>query len=273
MKAAGMFLLFFLSHLESFAQNIEAHSWILFNSVSGEIISEHQADKVSSPASLTKVLTAYVVLKEIKEQRLSPRSLIVVPSLVLQTRPEESQMYLKPGNRVSIRDLLKGLIVMSANDAALALADYVGGSPKNFVQMMNRAAKEIGMKQSSFVNPTGLFAPGHYSTAKDLMLLAKAISQQYPEYFEYSSLPEMTYNSFRKKNTNELLGRSLAVDGMKTGHIKAAGWCVMVSAKKTFSAGGERVIAIVLGSPSNEKRTQAGLQLIRKGLGIIPELD
>lgn len=273
MKAAGLFLLFFLSHLAVFAQNIEAQSWVLFNATSGEILGAYEADKKSSPASLTKVLTAYVVLKEIKDARLSLQTHIKVPGLVLQTRPEESQMYLKPGDQISIRDLLKGLIVMSANDAAVTLANYVGGSPKNFVRMMNLAALEIGMLNSSFVNPTGLFAFGHYSTARDLMLLAQTISRNFPEYFEYSSLPEMTYNRFRKKNTNELLGSSLAVDGMKTGHIKASGWCVMLSAKKSFAKGGERMIAVILGSPSNQKRTEAGRELIQKGLEASAELD
>nr|BFD63040.1 hypothetical protein BdHM001_17210 [Bdellovibrio sp. HM001] len=273
MKAAGLFLLFFLSHQSVEAHNIEAQSWVLFKTPSGEILDAFEPDKRFSPASLTKVLTAYVVFKEIKEGRLSLRTQIEVPALVLQTRPGESQMQLKPGEYISIRELLKGLIVVSANDAALALANHVGGSLKRFVGMMNLAAQEIGMQNSSLVNPTGLFTFGHYSTARDLMKLAQAISQKHPEYFEYSSLPELTYNQFRKKNTNELLGSSTAVDGMKTGYIKASGWCVMISAKKALAKGGERTIAVVLGSPSHQKRIQAGRELIRRGLEASAELD
>ncbi|CAE79890.1 dacA [Bdellovibrio bacteriovorus HD100] len=244
--------------------SVKALSWVLLDASSGQILAELNKDQRLPPASLTKVMTAYMVFSEIREGRLSRMDRVKVSEQAIIRRPEESSMYLRVGEFVTVEELLRGLIVASANDAALVLAEVVSGSQKAFTEQMNKTAQKLGMTQSLFANSSGLYTEKHYSTAKDLGLLAVRISQEFPEYFEYSSSKELTFRDFHKKNTNDLLFSKLPVDGMKTGHIKAAGWCVMVSARKNKRPDkkSERYIAVVLGAPSNQDRFVAGRALL-----------
>ncbi len=244
--------------------SVKALSWVLLDASSGQILAELNKDQRLPPASLTKVMTAYMVFSEIHEGRLSRMDRVKVSEQAIIRRPEESSMYLRVGEFVTVEELLRGLIVASANDAALVLAEVVSGSQKAFTEQMNKTAQKLGMTQSLFANSSGLYTEKHYSTAKDLGLLAVRISQEFPEYFEYSSSKELTFRDFHKKNTNDLLFSKLPVDGMKTGHIKAAGWCVMVSARKNKRPDkkSERYIAVVLGAPSNQDRFVAGRALL-----------
>lgn len=244
--------------------SVKALSWVLLDASSGRILAELNKDQRLPPASLTKVMTAYMVFSEIREGRLSRMDRVKVSEQAIIRRPEESSMYLRVGEFVTVEELLRGLIVASANDAALVLAEVVSGSQKAFTEQMNKTAQKLGMTQSLFANSSGLYTEKHYSTAKDLGLLAVRISQEFPEYFEYSSSKELTFRDFHKKNTNDLLFSKLPVDGMKTGHIKAAGWCVMVSARKNKRPDkkSERYIAVVLGAPSNQDRFVAGRALL-----------
>lgn len=244
--------------------SVNALSWVLLDASSGQILAELNKDQPLPPASLTKVMTAYMVLSEIREGRLSRMDRARVSASAVIRRPEESSMYLKVGESVTVDELLRGLIVASANDAALVLAEVVSGNQKAFAEQMNKTAKSLGMTQSLFANASGLYTEKHYSTAQDLGLLAVRISQEFPEYFEYSSSKELSFRDFQKKNTNDLLFSKLPVDGMKTGHIKAAGWCVMVSARKNKRPDKKsgRYIAVVLGAPSNQDRFAAGRALL-----------
>ncbi|WP_374027227.1 D-alanyl-D-alanine carboxypeptidase family protein [Bdellovibrio bacteriovorus] len=244
--------------------SVKALSWVLLDASSGRILAELNKDQRLPPASLTKVMTAYMVFSEIREGRLSRMDRVKVSEQAIIRRPEESSMYLRVGEFVTVEELLRGLIVASANDAALVLAEVVSGSQKAFTEQMNKTAQKLGMTESLFANSSGLYTEKHYSTAKDLGLLAVRISQEFPEYFEYSSSKELTFRDFHKKNTNDLLFSKLPVDGMKTGHIKAAGWCVMVSARKNKRPDkkSERYIAVVLGAPSNQDRFVAGRALL-----------
>ncbi|BEV68425.1 D-alanyl-D-alanine carboxypeptidase DacA [Bdellovibrio bacteriovorus] len=262
----GLLLLFvcFLCLKAQALPSVKALSWVLLDASSGRILAELNKDQRLPPASLTKVMTAYMVFSEIREGRLSRMDRVKVSEQAIIRRPEESSMYLRVGEFVTVEELLRGLIVASANDAALVLAEVVSGSQKAFTEQMNKTAQKLGMTQSLFANSSGLYTEKHYSTAKDLGLLAVRISQEFPEYFEYSSSKELTFRDFHKKNTNDLLFSKLPVDGMKTGHIKAAGWCVMVSARKNKRPDkkSERYIAVVLGAPSNQDRFVAGRALL-----------
>lgn len=261
----GLFLLLVSFSLKAQAlPSVNALSWVLLDASNGQILAELNKNQPLPPASLTKVMTAYMVLSEIREGRLSRTDRAKVSEKALIQRPEESSMYLKVGELVTVDELLRGLIIASANDAALVLAELVSGSQKAFTEQMNKTAQRLGMTQSLFANASGLYTENHYSTAQDLGLLAVRISQEFPEYFEYSSSKDLTFRDFHKKNTNDLLLSKLPVDGMKTGHIKAAGWCVMVSARKNKRPDkhSERYIAVVLGAPSNHDRFAAGRALL-----------
>ncbi|MFV8259052.1 D-alanyl-D-alanine carboxypeptidase family protein [Bdellovibrio bacteriovorus] len=264
LKGLLLLLVCFLCVKAQALPSVNALSWVLLDASSGQILAELNKDQPLPPASLTKVMTAYMVLTEIREGRLSRLDRAKVSADAVIHRPEESSMFLKVGESVTVDELLRGLIVASANDAALVLAEVVSGSQRAFTEQMNKTAQGLGMTQSLFANASGLYTEKHYSTAKDLGLLAVRISREFPEYFEYSSSKELNFRDFHKKNTNDLLFSKLPVDGMKTGHIKAAGWCVMVSARKNKRPDkkSERYIAVVLGAPSNQDRFAAGRALL-----------
>ena len=202
------------------------------------------------PASLTKMMTAYIVERELDEGRISMSDM--VPISVNAWRTEGSRTFVQEGTEVSVEDLLRGVIIQSGNDASVALAEYVAGSEGAFVDIMNQQAQILGMTDTSFANATGLPDPEHFSTARDLALLAEAIIYDYPENYPIYAEKHFTYNNIRQPNRNSLLWRDDSVDGLKTGHTEEAGYCLVASAKRNDT----RLIAVVMGASSTAARAQ-----------------
>lgn len=211
------------------------------------------------PASLTKMMTAYIVERELDEGRISLSDM--VPISVNAWRTEGSRTFVKEGTEVSVENLLKGVIIQSGNDASVALAEYIAGSEGAFVDIMNQQAQILGMNESSFANATGLPAPDHFSTAYDLALLAKAIINDYPENYPLYAQKHFTYNNIRQPNRNSLLWRDDSVDGLKTGHTEEAGYCLVASAKRNDT----RLIAVVMGTESTSSRAQEVQKMLNYG--------
>ncbi len=238
---------------------VAAQSYLLMDYHSGTLLAEHQADKRLPPASLTKIMTADVVFREIAAGHLSLEDQVLVSEKAWRTGG--SKMFIEVGTRVSVEDLLKGMIIQSGNDASVALAEYVAGSEETFAGLMNAQAQRLGMKNSHFVNATGLPHEDHYTTARDLALVTAATIREFPEYYAWYSQKSFTYNGIKQSNRNRLLWRDSSVDGVKTGHTKAAGYCLVASAKR----GNMRLISVVLGTNSEEARAQASLALLNYG--------
>ncbi|WP_369601393.1 D-alanyl-D-alanine carboxypeptidase family protein [Hahella sp. SMD15-11] len=238
---------------------VAAKSYILMDANSGYIIAEKNSHERLPPASLTKLMTAYVVEYEVAKGELSYDD--EVPISVRAWKTGGSKMFVREGSRVRLGDLMKGIIVQSGNDASVAVAEYLAGSEDAFADIMNQHAQLLGMKDTHYVNATGLPAENHYSTAYDLALLAQAIIQRFPEQYKIYSQKYFTYNNIRQPNRNLLLWRDKSVDGLKTGHTEAAGYCLVASAERD----GMRLISVVMGTRSEEARAQETLKLLNYG--------
>jgi len=238
---------------------IAASSYILMDPLSGRVIMKENSHERLPPASLTKMMTAYIVERELDEGRISLSDM--VPISVNAWRTEGSRTFVKEGTEVSVENLLKGVIIQSGNDASVALAEYIAGSEGAFVDIMNQQAQILGMNESSFANATGLPAPDHFSTAYDLALLAKAIINDYPENYPLYAQKHFTYNNIRQPNRNSLLWRDDSVDGLKTGHTEEAGYCLVASAKRNDT----RLIAVVMGTDSTSSRAQEVQKMLNYG--------
>ncbi len=244
---------------------IQAVSWLVVDGESAQILAEHNADAQRQPASLTKLMTAYIVLRALRDGTLSRDEQVTVgASDVAEVGSDEARMYLVPGQRVAVKDLVQGLIVASANDAALVLAERVGGSLPGFEQMMNDTARQIGMQHTRFTTPSGITTPGNHSTARDLSTLALRLTRDFPEYYGYSSEQHFAYGKFEKRNKNWLLGMDPSVDGLKTGHTAAAGYCIVATARRPQQAPAmkRRVFAVVLGAPTASARISGAARLL-----------
>ena len=235
---------------------VGATSYLVIDARSGHEIATLEPDKAVAPASLTKLMTAYVVFKTLAENQIQLSDEITVSEKAW--RAEGSRMFIEVGKRVSVRDLLLGMIVQSGNDASIALAEHVAGSEAVFAEIMNQYAQAIGMLSSNFVNVTGLPHDDHYSTARDLANLARTIIAEFPEYYRWYSVKEFTFNNIKQPNRNNLLWRDNSVDGMKTGHTDAAGYCLVSSAERD----GMRVISVVLGTASAKARIDGSQALL-----------
>ena len=235
---------------------IGATSYLVIDARTGHQIASLEPDKSVAPASLTKLMTAYVVFKALQEGQIQLSDEVTVSEKAW--RAEGSRMFIEVGKRVSVEDLLLGMIVQSGNDASIALAEYIAGTESVFAEMMNQYAQALGMLSSNFVNATGLPGDDHYSTARDLATLARAIINEFPEYYRWYSVKEFTFNDIRQPNRNNLLWRDDSVDGMKTGHTDAAGYCLVSSAERD----GMRVISVVLGTSSPKARIDGSQSLI-----------
>lgn len=254
------------------APAISAASWLVLDGDSRQVLAEHNADQRRDPASLTKLLTAYVVFDALKRNTLSwDESVAVKASEISQVAGDEARMHLKPGQQAKVKDLVRGLIVASANDAAVVLADRVGTSATGFARLMNDSASRLGMKDSHFISPSGITTPNHYTTARDLSRLALRLTTEFPEYYAYSSQQEFSYGDFSKRNKNTLLALDPSVDGLKTGHTKAAGWCIVATAtrKQAGSRTSRRIFAVVLGAPSEKQRISDAQSLIHYGYSLL----
>jgi serine-type D-Ala-D-Ala carboxypeptidase (penicillin-binding protein 5/6) len=246
-------------------ESVEAQAWSIIDAQSGQIISEHNSHVQRAPASLTKMMVAYIALKEIEAGKLHKEDIITATPVVNTIMWDESQMYLKAGEQISVDQLLAGLIVMSANDAAVTLAEKISGSVPQFVARMNQEAQALGMKDTHFSNPAGITMTDHYSTAADLSMLAKAIVKQTPEYLYYSKMPNFSYNQHFHHATNLALKMDPTADGLKTGYTKAAGYNLALTAERpTLNPHVEkrRLIVVVLGTPSAEKRAEVAHKLM-----------
>lgn len=238
---------------------IAGSSWVLMDPLSGRVIMEKNSNERLPPASLTKMMTAYIVERELDEGRISMSDM--VPISVKAWRTEGSRTFVQEGTTVSVENLLKGVIIQSGNDASVALAEFIAGSEGAFVDIMNQQAQLLGMTNTNFQNATGLPAPDHFSTAYDLALLARAIIQDYPENYPLYAEKHFTYNNIRQPNRNALLWRDDSVDGLKTGHTEEAGYCLVASAKRNDT----RLIASVMGTSSSEARAQEVQKMLNYG--------
>jgi D-alanyl-D-alanine carboxypeptidase (penicillin-binding protein 5/6) len=235
-------------------------SWMLGDLTSGQVIAAQRPDERFEPASLTKLMTAYVVFVAMRERKLAPDQQVSVSARAWKA--PGSRMFVEPRKPVTVDELLRGMIVQSGNDACIALAEVVAGNEEVFVQMMNREAARLGMKNTRFMNASGLPDAQHYSTAQDLYLLSAALIRDFPsEYAQYYSQKEYRYNNITQPNRNRLLWIDPSVDGMKTGHTEAAGYCLIASSRR----GGRRLLSVLLGSTSEATRAQESLKLLNWG--------
>src|SRR6185369_6212566 len=209
---------------------VAAKAWLLMDTQSGQVLQSLAPDERVEPASLTKLMTAYVVFGALREQRINLTQ--SAPVSERAWKAEGSRMFIEPRKPVSVEELIQGMIIQSGNDACIALAELVAGSEDLFAQLMNREAQRLGLKNTHFVNATGLPDPQHYSTARDLATLAAALVRDFPEQYKYYSQKEFRYNNIRQQNRNRLLWLDPTVDGMKTGFTDNAGYCLIASAKR-----------------------------------------
>jgi serine-type D-Ala-D-Ala carboxypeptidase (penicillin-binding protein 5/6) len=241
------------------APAVPARSHILVDFNSGEVLSEKDADARMDPASITKLMTAYAVFSELRKGRMALDELVTVSERAWRTGG--SRTFIQVGTRVSIEDLIRGMIIQSGNDASVALAEHTAGTEAAFADLMNEYARRLGMVNTNFRNATGLPGEDHYSSARDIALLAAAIIREYPEFYQFYSEREFTYNNISQRNRNQMLWRDPTVDGMKTGMTDAAGYCLVSSAQRD----GMRLISVLLGTTSAKARADATQSLLNWG--------
>ena len=245
---------------------IAARSYLLFDVTTNQVLAAKDPDSPIEPASLTKLMSAYLVFQALKDKKLTLTQTLPVSERAWRTgMTGASRSFLPLNSQVSVDDLLKGEIVQSGNDATVVLAEGVGGSLEQFVAMMNRQAQAFGLKATTFKNPEGLPAAGHTSTARDLAVIATRLVQDFPEYLRYSVMREFTFNKIKQPNRNLLLYRDPSVDGLKTGFTDAAGYCMITTAKRDFPNGPRRLISVVLGAASMEARANESQKLLNWG--------
>ena len=238
---------------------VAATGHLLVDFDSGKILAENNADERLEPASLTKIMTAYAVFREIGEGNITLTEEVLVSEKAW--RMPGSRMFIEVGKRVTVETLLKGLIIQSGNDASVALAEHVAGSESTFAQLMNTHAERLGMSNTNFINSTGLPHPDHYTTARDIAKVAAASIREFPDFYRWYSEKSFLFNGIKQHNRNKLLWRDKSVDGMKTGHTEAAGYCLVASAMREDM----RLISVVLGTRGENARAQESQALLNYG--------
>lgn len=241
------------------APSIASPSYLLIEHFSNQVLLEHQADQPREPASLTKLMTAYVVFQEIKANRIHLQDQVAISERAW--RATGSRTFIEVGKKVPLENLLLGMIIQSGNDASIALAEHVAGSEDVFTGLMNQRASELNMSSSHFVNATGLPDPSHLSSARDLAKLAQALLRDFPEYYKWYSQKEFSYNEITQQNRNRLLWQDATVDGLKTGHHQSAGYCLVASSLRDNM----RLITVVLGAKSENSRIEETQKLFNYG--------
>ena len=241
------------------APDLGARGYILMDNDSGKLLAAKNENERLDPASITKLMTAYVTFRALQSEQLSLDDQVLVSEKAWRTAG--SRMFIEVGTRVSVEDLLQGMIVQSGNDASVALAEYLAGTEDAFVQLMNQYALELEMRDTQYMNVTGLPSKNHFTSAADIARLAKAIISEFPDYYRWYSQKEFTYNGIAQKNRNALLWRDPSVDGMKTGMTDAAGYCLVSSAQRDDM----RLIAVVLGTKSSRARANDSQALLNYG--------
>ena len=235
---------------------IGAKSYLVIDGKTGHSLASLKPDERLAPASLTKLMTAYVVFQALRQAQISLDEEVTISEKAWRT--QGSRMFIEVNSRVSVENLLLGMIVQSGNDASVALAEHVAGTEQVFAELMNQYAQALGMSQSHFMNSTGLPDDNHYSTARDLAVLARAIVAEFPDYYSWYSVREFEWNGIKQPNRNNLLWRDASVDGMKTGHTEEAGYCLVSSAERD----GMRIVAVVLGTASAKARVDGSQALL-----------
>jgi D-alanyl-D-alanine carboxypeptidase (penicillin-binding protein 5/6) len=266
-----------VAHAEA-APVLAARAWTLVDATSGVTLASSAAAQRTEPASLTKLMTAYVVFTAIGERRTQLDAAVTVSAAALAAPGRAgARMFIEPGRPVTVDELLRGLLVASGNDAAVALAEHTAGSTAVFVERMNAEARRLGMRDTRFANPTGLPEPQHYSTAADLARLAQRLLADFPQYAPLYALREFTYNRVTQANRNRLLWSDSSIDGMKTGQTATSGWSIVASAARPQGSGERsfqrRLIAVVLGAASDAVRAQEALRLLNFGYAAFDTLQ
>lgn len=238
---------------------VSASGHVLIDYHSDLVLSESNADKRLEPASLTKIMTAYTVFRELRANNISLDDMVLISKKAWKTIG--SRMFIEVGKKVSVKDLIHGMIIQSGNDACVALAEHIAGSEEAFAGLMNTHATRLGMENTNFVNATGLPHPDHYTTPQDILKVTKSTIKEFPKLYELYAKKEFTYNSIRQYNRNKLLWRDNSVDGVKTGHTEAAGYCLVATAKRENM----RLMSVVMGTNSEESRARESLSLLNYG--------
>ncbi len=239
--------------------DLGAEGYLLIDHDSGAILAASNAETRLEPASLTKIMTAYVVFNELAAGNIALDDQVRISRKAWRTGG--SKMFIEVDNLVRVEDLLRGMIIQSGNDASVALAEYVAGSEDSFAGLMNQHAERLGMTQTHFTNATGLPGPEHYTTPSDIARVTRAMIREFPKYYRWYSEPEFTWQGIKQKNRNQLLVKGEGVDGVKTGHTQAAGYCLVSSAERD----GQRLISVVMGTESNAARVEDSLKLLNYG--------
>lgn len=238
---------------------LAAKAWIMIDFDSGRVLAENNASMRVEPASLTKIMSSYIISRELANKRLSMSDMVTISQDAW--KQEGSRSFINVGAQIPVEVLVHGMIIQSGNDATVALAEKVAGSSEVFSQLMNEHAKRLGAKNTNFVNPTGLPHPDHYTTAEDMAKIAVAEIKEYPEIYSIYAKKEYTWNGIKQQNRNRLLWQDETVDGMKTGHTNSAGYCLVASAKR----GNMRLVTVILGADSEKARIQETQKLINYG--------
>ena len=260
------FLLMTSAHAQTITPpTIAARAWLVLDASSQQVLASQEADTRVEPASLTKIMTAYLTFSAIRDKQLDMNQTINVSTHAWKVDSSSSKMFIEPDTAVRVTDLLHGLIVQSGNDAAVTLAEAVAGDQAAFTVLMNRQAAQMGLKNTRFANPHGLPDPNNYSTARDLSVLAWRLITDFPEFYKIYSVKSFTYNKISQSNRNRLLWLDETVDGMKTGHTQAAGYCLIASAVRPNDGGQRRLISVVLGAESDNMRAQESQKLLNWG--------
>ena len=246
---------------------LAASAYLLVDARTGRVLVDHNSSQRLPPASLTKIMTSYVSAFELQKGTISLSD--EVPVSVKAWRMKGSLMFIQEGTRVKLEDILRGIIIQSGNDASVALAEHIAGSEDVFADLMNQHALRLGMLDTNFVNATGWPHEDHYTSAKDLAKLTRVLIERFPEHYKIYSEKTFTYNEISQRNRNKLLFRDKTVDGVKTGHTTAAGYCMVTSAMRN----GMRLIAVVMGAPSEDRRTRESQKLLTYGFRYYETVD
>ncbi|SFT77137.1 D-alanyl-D-alanine carboxypeptidase (penicillin-binding protein 5/6) [Halomonas saccharevitans] len=246
---------------------LAASSWILMDADSGRVLAEHNSRERLPPASLTKLMTAYLVERELNQGNISPDGLVPISEKAWRTGG--SKMFIEVGEQVPVSELLHGIVIVSGNDASVAMAEYLAGGERPFADLMNQHATRLGMHDTNFVNPTGLPHENHFSSAHDLALLSQHIINDYPDHYRMYRQKEFTYGGIEQANRNRLLWRDASVDGLKTGWTEEAGYCLVASAERDDM----RLISVVMGTASSDARAQESQKLLSYGFRYFETLN
>jgi D-alanyl-D-alanine carboxypeptidase (penicillin-binding protein 5/6) len=247
---------------------VNAHSWVLVDATSNQVLASGNADERVEPASLTKLMTAYLVFEALQTKKISMDQIVNPSEAVRRVKTDESRMFIEANKPVSVHDLVYGMIIQSGNDAAIALAELVGGSESQFVVMMNAEAQRLGMTHTHFADVNGMPDPQHYTSAGDLAILSARLIRDFPDYYNIFSVKDFTYNKIKQPNRNRLLWIDPTVDGLKTGHTQAAGYCLIASAKRPLPGAPDasrRLVSVMMGEVKEHDRVEDSLKMLNYG--------